>query len=171
MTAVLKIASVSLVCVCLSACGFTPMYAQPEASQLLFNDLKVVDGASGVSDSQRTSYDLSIALQERLTASNAPNRSATITVWLSEERVNLGVQSTDASTRKDLYLTVRYEFVRSEINGTSPPPIKGTMTSVVTYNVSASPYAEVAALQDARRRAADDAADRIANSIALKIKK
>jgi len=146
------------------------MYAEPENSEILFKDLQVIDRSAGDIGTARTSYDLSTSLQQLLTAANAPDRSATITVWISERRINFGVQSTDASTRKDLYLTVRYQLDRPDIDGSPRKPLVGTFTSVTTYNISNSPYAEVTALQDARKRAAEDVAGRIARDIAFKTK-
>lgn len=171
MISSLKVFCLACACAWLAACGFTPMYAQPESSQILFSELQVIDRSPGQHGTQRTGYHLSTALQERLTAANAPNRSASIIVWLTEQTVNLGVQSTDAASRKDLYLTVRYEFTPAEVANMPSQTLRGTFTSVATYNLSGSPYAEIAALQDARNRAAEDMADRIAREISFKSKK
>ncbi len=151
----------------LSACGFTPMYAEPETSGVLF---KSINYSEATSDS-RTGYWLEDALKQRLTAENAPDRQADLKVTTAERRVNLGVLSTDRATRADLYLTVAYRFTSYSADGAALKPISGTFTSVATYNIAESPYAEITALADARRRAAEDVADRIARDIAFKSKK
>ncbi|MET0545335.1 MAG: LPS assembly lipoprotein LptE [Caulobacterales bacterium] len=148
----------------LGACGFSPMYAQPETSGILFQDLTVTE----TNQSERTGYWLEEALRDRLTATDAPPQTANITISSSERRVNTGVLATDRATRADLYLTVGYRLQRNDSAGESMKPIAGKFTSVVTYNIPASPYAEVTALQDARKRASEDAADRIARDIAFK---
>jgi LPS-assembly lipoprotein len=151
----------------LAACGFTPMYAEPESSGVLF---KSINYSEATSDS-RTGYWLEDALKQRLTADNAPDRHADLRVTTAERRVNLGVLSTDRATRADLYLTVAYRFTPYGADGGALKPIAGTFTSVATYNIAESPYAEITALADARRRAAEDVADRIARDIAFKTKK
>ena len=151
----------------LAACGFTPMYAEPESSGVLF---KSINYSEATSDS-RTGYWLEDALKQRLTADNAPDRHADLRVTTAERRVNLGVLSTDRATRADLYLTVAYRFTPYGADGAALKPIDGTFTSVATYNIAESPYAEITALADARRRAAEDVADRIARDIAFKTKK
>lgn len=150
----------------LAACGFTPMYAEPETSGVLFKSINYRETTSD----GRTGYWLEDALRGRLTADNAPDRSADLSVSTSERRVNLGVLSTDRATRADLYLTVAYRFIPYDREGAALPPINGTFTSVATYNISRSPYAEITALADARRRAAEDVADRIARDIAFQTK-
>jgi LPS-assembly lipoprotein len=151
----------------LAGCGFTPMYAEPETSGVLFKSINY----SEATNDGRTGYWLENALRDRLTAENAPDRSADMSVTTAERRVNLGVLSTDRATRADLYLTVAYRFTAYDPDGAALKPINGTFTAVATYNISASPYAEITALADARRRAAEDAADRIARDIAFKTKK
>ena len=148
----------------LAACGFSPMYAEPETSNVLFKTINYSESASD----GRTGYWLEESLRDRLTAENAPDRRADLSVTTAERRVNLGVLSTDRATRADLYLTVAYRFTAYDQSGAALPLIQGTFTSVATYNIAASPYAEITALADARRRAADDAADRIARDIAFK---
>jgi LPS-assembly lipoprotein len=150
----------------LAACGFTPMYAEPETSSILF---KSINYSESTGDG-RTGYWLEDALRDRLTAENAPDRHADLSVTTAERRVNLGVLSTDRATRADLYLTVAYRFTAYDKNGAALKPINGTFTSVATYNISASPYAEITALADARRRAAEDVAERIARDIVFKTK-
>ena len=150
----------------LAACGFTPMYAEPETSGVMF---KTINYRETTSDG-RTGYWLEDALRGRLTADNAPDRSADLSITTSERRVNLGVLSTDRATRADLYLTVAYRFVPYDQEGGALQQISGTFTSVATYNISRSPYAEITALADARRRAAEDVAERIARDIAFKTK-
>jgi hypothetical protein len=150
----------------LAAYSFTPMYAEPETSGVLFKSINYRETTSD----GRTGYWLEDALRGRLTADNAPDRSADLSVSTSERRVNLGVLSTDRATRADLYLTVPHRFITYDREGAALPPINGTFTSVATYNISRSPYAEITALADARRRAAEDVAEPISRDIAFKTK-
>lgn len=146
------------------------MYAQPETNEALFQDIQINDLSPAQSGISRTGYLVSEQLQRQLTAANAPDRTASMNIWVFERYVNIGVRETDASTRRDLYLTVRYQFMRSELDGESKKPIVGTHTAVATYNVTRSPYAEITAQQDARERAAEEISERIARDIAFKIK-
>lgn len=152
----------------LSACGFSPMYgSSPDASGIVFQNLNVTEAR----DAGRTGYWLEDALRRRLTAENAPSENANMIISSSERRVNTGVLATDRATRADLYLTVAYKLERYDAAGEPVKPISGKFTSVVTYNIPASPYAEVTALADARERAAEDMSERIARDIAFKARK
>jgi LPS-assembly lipoprotein len=147
----------------LAACGFQPMYG-PSTSAVLFQSLQIVS-----SDTSRTSYLLEDALRRRLEAEEAPGGTAELSVSTQESTNTLGVLLTDRATRADLYLTVRYTLTPRDANGNATKPLSGTLTSVATYNIPSSPYAEITALADARKRAAEDVADRIARDVAFRL--
>ena len=99
---------------------------------------------------------------------DGPGRPAGATymlrVTLDEKSEGIAVQNDAAITRYNDTLTVDYQL-RDAKTGTILT--QGRETGLSAYNVVASPYATLAAQQDADKRSADDIAERIRTDLAV----
>lgn len=140
----------------LSACGFTPLYAEPG----------VVDALAGISvqaPDTRTGY----ILRERLEDAFGHNAGGTTPAYrlatrVRERRERLGARADDTATRYELVLTVSYTLYE----GQSRRLLARSRSVTTTYAVAVQPYAGVMAAQDAEERAAAQAADLIRADLA-----
>jgi LPS-assembly lipoprotein len=145
------LAALSLAAAGLSACGFTPLYAQPGVvSNLAAIDVAAPQGRTG------------FLLRQHLDDAFAKNRSATPTfhmrLALGEQRYPRGVRVDNVATRYEYVLTASYDLVTVASGKVAK---HGSVRVEVTYDSADQPYASVAAQQDAADRAAEEAARRI----------
>jgi LPS-assembly lipoprotein len=135
----------------LAGCGFTPLYAVPGVS-------------SGMSSIQvnvphgRTAFLLGEDLDDELAHDRDKPATYRLDVSLIEKRYPRGLRQDNTAESYESHLTVTYSLVQID-NGkvlkTGSEPVE------VSYAASDQPYAGITAQQDAEKRAADAAAQRI----------
>jgi LPS-assembly lipoprotein len=133
-----------------SACGFTPMYAEPAVGSPL---RRIAVSAQD----DRLGY----RLREQLEDALGWDRSATplyrLTTQVEQERRSLGRRIDDTATRYEL--TVKASWTLTPATGGTPAT--GVQTVTTTYAAADQPYAAIAAQQDGEERAASELARRI----------
>ncbi|MFN6982551.1 MAG: LPS assembly lipoprotein LptE [Brevundimonas sp.] len=133
-----------------SACGFTPMYAEPAVGSPL---RRIAVSAQD----DRLGY----RLREQLEDALGWDRSATplyrLTTQVEQERRSLGRRIDDTATRYEL--TVKASWTLTPVAGGTPAT--GVQTVTTTYAAADQPYAAIAAQQDGEERAASELARRI----------
>ena len=131
----------------LSACGFTPLYAEPAVGSSLRRIVVTTQD-------DRLGY----RLREQLEDALAWDRSATplyrLTTQVEQNRRSLGRRIDDTATRYEL--TVKATWTLTPASGGAP--ITGTETVTTTYAAADQPYAAIAAQQDGEERAASELA-------------
>ena len=137
-----------------SGCGFSPMYGSQGVSQGL-SDILVETGR------EQVDFHLQEALLDRMGARHASG-PYTLRTESDVTRSALGVGADAAVSRYAIGLEVQYGLFR---DGDTDPVMTGTVRSEASYNVPRSVYASVAAERDATERAAQLAAERIANQL------
>jgi LPS-assembly lipoprotein len=144
-----KLAALALAFV-LSGCGFHPMYGPSLSPQL--SSIYVMPVA------ERDGYELRNTLIDLL-GSNGETRGKRyrLTITLRESNQGVALQGDASITRYND--TVAASFVLTDMNGATIT--EGTQTGLTAYNVTSSPYATLAAQQDADKRTAQDIAERI----------
>jgi LPS-assembly lipoprotein len=140
--------------VALSGCGFSPMYGESGVSAAL-SDIRVETGR------EQVDFHLQEALLDRMGARHASGPYI-LRTESDTTRSPLGVGADAAISRYAIGLTVDYGLFR---DGDVDPVITGTVRSEASYNVPLSVYASVSAERDATERAAQLAAERIANQL------
>jgi LPS-assembly lipoprotein len=135
----------------LSACGFTPLYAEREVvGKLAHVDVVAPEGRTG------------FLMREHLDDYLAKDRGATpayqMTLSLAETRYPRGVRVDNVATRYEYVLTADYALVTLPARELAK---RGRVHVEITYSSADQPYAAVTAQQDAADRAADEAARRI----------
>jgi LPS-assembly lipoprotein len=145
-----------------TACGFQPMYAPQGGGAGLFAALEVAAGDT------RAHYLVMRGLQQRLApAGSKAAQRGRLELRLRERSDQLGLLPDGSATRSDLVLEGAYQLI---IDADTERFVRGVLTVTATYAIPSSAYGEVAALEDARARAADQLADLIARDIAYKLR-
>jgi len=130
-----------------SACGFTPIYAEPAMG----SSLRRI--AVSTQDDR-----LGYRLREQLEDALAWDRSATplyrLTTQVEQNRRSLGRRIDDTATRYEL--TVKATWTLTPAAGGTP--VTGVETVTTTYASADQPYAAIAAQQDGEERAASELA-------------
>lgn len=137
--------------------GFQPLYAQPGVVKgLAAIQVKAPDG--------RTGY----LIRQHLDDAFAKNHSAAPTyrmdVFLGEARYPRGVRIDNVATRYEYVLTASY-VLYAQSGGAAVK--QGQVRVELTYDSADQPYASIAAQQDAQDRAAEEAARRIEQELAV----
>ena len=136
----------------LAGCGFRPLYAESG----------VTSGLSGVvvaAPEGRAGYLVNEALEDTLMLRpGAAAPSWRLDLDISEQRFPRGLRVDNVATRYEYVLTAAYTL-RALPSG--DPAKTGRVRVELTYDSADQPYASVAAQQDARERAAAEAARRI----------
>ena len=138
----------------LSACGFSPMYGGAGVNHAL-SEIRVETGR------EQVDFKLQEALLDRMGARHASG-PYTLRTESDTSRVPLGVGADAAVSRYAIGLSVDYGLYR---DGDVEPVVSGTVRTEASYNIPQSVYASVAAERDATERAAQLAAERIANQL------
>jgi LPS-assembly lipoprotein len=135
----------------LSACGFTPLYAQRDTvTNLAHVDVIAPEG--------RTGFLIREHLDDYLAKDRGAQPSYQMTLALAETRYPRGVRVDNVATRYEYVLTADYALVSLPSRELAK---RGRVHVEITYSSADQPYAAVAAQQDAADRAADEAARRI----------
>lgn len=160
-----RFAPFSLAAVALLAaagCGFQPMYAPQAGGAGLFAALDVAAGDT------RAHYLVMRGLEQRLAPAGARStQRGRLELRLRERSDQLGLLPDGSATRSDLVLEGAYQLI---VDGDAERPVRGVLTVTATYAIPTSAFGEVAALEDARARAADQLADLIARDIAYRLR-
>lgn len=141
----------------LSACGFTPLYAQQGvASNLAAIDVVAPEG--------RTGYLLRQHLDDAFAKSRAAPAAYRMNVQIAETRYPRGVRIDNVATRYEYVLTANYQLAALPSGAVAK---RGRVQVELTYDSADQPYAAIAAQQDAQDRAAQEAARRIQLELAV----
>lgn len=141
----------------LTACGFTPMYAQTGVTANL-SQIAVETPQT------RTGYFLGQQLRNGLASDADKNPLYTLTIVLDERHYQVGYRVDDTSTRSELTSSVAYTLTD---NRTRQVVLKDAFTETVTYSTSSSPFTGIVSQQDAQERLATSAAQKIQTAVAL----
>jgi LPS-assembly lipoprotein len=140
-----------LMAVGLSACGFTPLYADGGAVAGLSRiDVTAPDG--------RTAYLLRERLDDVLGRDIGAPATYGLAFTLAERRDPRGLGPDNAASRYELFVQV--DYVLSEL-ATGAALTTGRQEVLVSYEAVSEPYAGIVAQQDGQERAAAEAARRI----------
>ena len=141
----------------LAACGFTPLYAtQGLAPGLASIEVKVPHG--------RLAYLLSESLNDDLARDRDQPAVYRLDLTLTSRVFARGLNLDETAAYYEDHVIVDYRLV--EI-ATGRVMKTGTQPVEVTYAATNIPYAGIAAQEDAQKRAADTAADRIRTDLGI----
>lgn len=148
------IASLTLL---LAACGFQPMYA-PGGGGPAIGPVQIgeIEGKAG--------HVLRTELSRILSVENGDASPATLEITLAEQVTPLGIRRDESATRAELRLIANY--VLTPPNATQ---MRGSVTTVVNYDIPTAAFGEIAAQDDARERAAETMAQRFRSELALRM--
>ena len=153
----LTLCSLAVLPVALTACGFTPMYAQTGVTGNLSQ--VAVD-----TPQTRTGYFLGQQLRNGLASDASKSPIYTLAIKLEERHYQVGYRVDDTSTRSELTSRVAYTLTD---NRTRQVVLKDTFTETVTYSTSSSPFTGIVSQHDAQQRLATSAAQKIQTAVAL----
>lgn len=150
------IASLTLL---VAACGFQPMYAPPGGSNAIGPvQIAEIDGKAG--------HVLRTELNRILAVENDGSPPMHLQVTLTEQVTPLGLRRDESATRAELRLTANYILTPVQANGRV---MRGSVFTVVNYDIPEAAFGEIAAQDDARERAAETMAQRFRAELALRI--
>jgi LPS-assembly lipoprotein len=143
----------------LAACGFQPMYA-PAGGGAAIGPVMVeqIDGKAG--HVLKTELDRILAVE-----ANTGATPATLHITLLERVTPLGIRVDESATRAELRLIANY--VLTPNNGGQV--MRGSVFTVVNYDIPEAAFGEIAAQDDARERAAETMAQRFRAELALRM--
>jgi LPS-assembly lipoprotein len=96
--------------------------------------------------------------------SSATTPPARLEITLQEQVTQLGIRLDESATRAELMLIANYIL--------TPPtgePVRGSVQTVVNYEIPPAAFGEVTAQDDARERAAETMAQRFRHELALRM--
>jgi len=150
------IASLTLL---LAACGFQPMYAPGDGANAIGPvQIAEIDGKAG--------HVLRTELSRILAVENDGSPPANLEITLTEQVTPLGIRRDESATRAELRLTANYILTPAQTNGRV---MRGSVFTVVNYDIPTAAFGEIAAQDDARERAAETMAQRFRAELALRI--
>lgn len=149
------IASLALL---LGACGFQPMYAAGGGPAIGPVHVLEIEGKAG--HVLKTELDRILAVEAQ-----TGGEPMVLEISLLETVTRLGLRRDESATRAELRLTGNYVL--------TPPAggrvIRGSVSSVVNYDIPAAAFGEITAQDDARERAAESMAQRFRAELALRL--
>ena len=135
----------------LGACGFTPLYAQPGVGAGLSHiDVVAPQG--------RVGYLLRQDLDDAFGHDKGGAPAYRLELQLTQTRQSHGLNVENVAQRYELDMTVNYTLTDL---ATGKVATTGAVTSAVSYDSAAQPYAGIAARQDTQDRQAEDVASKI----------
>ena len=151
MKPLIALSTVSVACLALGGCGFTPLYAQPGVvSNLAAIDVTAPQGRTG------------FLLRQHLDDAFAKNRAGpakySMRLAIAEARYPRGIRTDNVATRYEYVITADYSLANQPAGDLAK---RGRVRVEVTYDSADQPYASIAAQQDAQDRGAEEAARRI----------
>jgi len=156
----IKLVSITVMALCLTACGFTPVHAPLGGQKAVFQDIKIETLATKSLDDQESGFFLEQRLKDRIGV-NGSKYVLRIDPKLSERQ--LGISSSDIASRYDFILNTRYQLLDSKTGDTLT---KGTVRSQSTFAAPDDPYGQEASESNATRTIAADNADRVLAKLA-----
>jgi len=143
---------------CLSACGFQPVYA-PSAGAAGHSGYITVEPIRG-----RSGHILRKALQQEL-AIGLPNvtQSARLSVTLNEQLTRLAFKPDGAASRSSVIANARYALAKNS------GAVNGRVNVEASFNVPDAPYADIAAQTGASDRAMRMLAKRIVDDLRIQL--
>ncbi|MDZ4691087.1 LPS assembly lipoprotein LptE [Terricaulis sp.] len=148
------IASLTLL---LAACGFQPMYSPGGGSAIGPVQIDEIEGKAG--------HVLRTELSRILAVENGASPSQ-LEITLSEQVTPLGIRIDESATRAELRLIANYVLTPP---GQGAQVMRGSVVTVVNYDVPTAAFGEIAAQDDARERAAETMAQRFRSELALRM--
>ncbi|HYD89557.1 MAG TPA: LPS assembly lipoprotein LptE [Vitreimonas sp.] len=150
------IASLTLL---LAACGFQPMYAPAGGGPAIGPvSIEEIEGKAG--------HVLRTELSRILSVENGDAPPSQLEITLLEQVTPLGIRRDESATRAELRLIANYVL-------TPPQPgaqvMRGSVVTVVNYDIPTAAFGEIAAQDDARERAAETMAQRFRAELALRM--
>ncbi len=143
----------------LAACGFQPMYAQPGGGAAIGPvNVEQIDGKAG--------HVLKTELDRILSVENNGNPPANLRITLSEQVTQLGIRRDESATRAELRLIANYVLTPATPGA---QVMRGSVFTVVNYDIPTAAFGEIAAQDDARERAAETMAQRFRAELALRM--
>ena len=136
-----------LTALAVSACGFTPMYADPAVGSPLRR-------IAVTTQDDRLGYRLREQLEDALAWDRSAAPLYRLTTRVEQNRRSLGRRIDDTATRYEL--TVKAAWTLTPVAGGTP--VTGVETVTTTYAADDQPYAAIAAQQDGEERAASELA-------------
>lgn len=130
-----------------SACGFTPMYAEPATGSALRR-------IAVTTQDDRLGYRLREQLEDALAWDRSVTPLYRLTATVEQNRRSLGRRIDDTATRYELTVKATWTLTPAA-GGTS---LSGAETVTTTYASDDQPYAAIAAQQDGEERAASELA-------------
>jgi LPS-assembly lipoprotein len=142
----------------LAACGFQPMYAQPGGAAAIGPvTVEQIDGKAG--------HVLKTELDRILSVENDGSPAMNLRITLQERITRVRIRIDESATRAELRLTANYVLTPLE-GGRN---IRGSVVTVVNYDIPTAAFGEIAAQDDARERAAETMAQRFRAELALRV--
>ncbi|MEZ6022726.1 MAG: hypothetical protein R3C16_04775 [Hyphomonadaceae bacterium] len=156
----MRLLAASLALLVVAACGFQPMYA-PAGGGAAIGPVEVeqIDGKAG--HTLKAELDRILDVENR--NGGAPAR---LHITLLEQISSLGIRIDESATRAELRLTANYVLSPANPNAT---PMRGSVVTVVNYDIPRAAFGEIAAQDDARERAAETMAQRFRAELALRM--
>ena len=143
-------------CLCLAACGFTPLYGSPGVASGL--SAIATDVAHG-----RVGYLLREDLDDAFGRDAAIAPAYRLKIVVEEKRLPRGLRVDNVANRYELQLKVAYSLTDAQ---TAATLTSGLVPISVTYDSADAPYGGIAAQQDGQKRAASEAAQQIRLEVA-----
>jgi LPS-assembly lipoprotein len=148
------IASLTLL---VAACGFQPMYAPGGGGAIGPVQIAMIEGKAG--------HVLKTELDRMLTAESGAGSPATLEITLNEQISRLGLRRDESATRGEVRLVATYVLTPSD----GRAAMRGTLSTVVNYDIPTAAFGEITAQDDARERAAENMAQRFRAELALRM--
>ncbi|HRO04843.1 MAG TPA: LPS assembly lipoprotein LptE [Terricaulis sp.] len=150
------IAALSLL---VAACGFQPMYA-PAGGGGAIGPVSIgeIEGKAG--------HVLRTELTRMLAVENSSGgEPASLEITLRETITEQGIRLDESATRAELRLTANYVLTPAPGQGRA---IRGSLFTIVNYEIPTAAFGEITAQDDARERAAETMAQRFRSELALR---
>lgn len=151
------IASLALL---LGACGFQPMYAPSADGGAAIGPVEVAEIQGKAGHVLKTELDRILAVEAR-----NGGEPMLLEITLLEQVSPLGIRRDESATRAELRLTANYVLTPPN-NGRV---MRGSVFTVVNYDVPTAAFGEITAQDDARERAAETMAQRFRAELALRL--
>ncbi len=143
----------------LAACGFQPMYAPGNGAHAIGPvQVAEIEGRAG--------HVLRTELTRILAVENDGSPTANLEITLAEVITPLGIRIDESATRSELRLTANYILTPAQAGARV---MRGSVSTVVNYDIPTAAFGEIAAQDDARERAAETMAQRFRAELALRI--